>query len=132
MQKRPTAAIMGDDWYGHRNPITGEPLGNSEEYLSWDWALLNAYQLIEDYTDDVGLLAWERDDEAANISADRKIHPFHAAKDKKTKGTEKKPYKPYPGEYFVPKLTSQRKDENGDDLFQSYREWVVRSIEKGE
>lgn len=131
MQKRPTAAIMGDDWFGHRNPLTGEPVGDREEFLRWDWSLLNAFQTIEDYTDDVGLLAWERDDEASSVSADRKIHKYHAAKDNKTKGTEKKPYKPYPGEYYVPRITSHRKDENGDDKFQTYREWVEKSIQEG-
>lgn len=130
--KRPTATIMGDDWHGHRHPLTGEPLGDRDEYTRWDYALMNAFQTIEDYTDDVGLLAWERDDEAANISADRKTHPFHAARDAKTRGKKGKPYEPSPGEYFVPKITSRRKDENGDDLFQSYREWVEKSIEKGE
>lgn len=132
MQKRPTAAIMGDDWFGHRDPLSWEPQGNAEEFLSWDWSLLNAFQTIEDYSDKHGLPTWELDDERVVVDAVRKIDKFQRAIDERTKGTEKKPYKPVPGEYFVPDVWSREKDEDGNSKFQTFREWVEKSIEKGE
>lgn len=131
MQKRPTAAIMGDDWFGHRNPFTGEPMGDRDEYLRWDWALLNAFQTIEDYVDPKsGHPIWELDDERVEVDALRKINKFQKAIDNRTKGSDKKPYKPLPGEYFVPEVYSREKDENGDDVFPTYREWVEKSLDK--
>ena len=133
MQKRPTAAIMGDDWFGHRDPLTGEPRGDKGEFLSWDWSLLNAFQTIEDYTDSKsGLPIWEMDDERVVVDAVRKVNKFQRSIDERTKGTEKKPYKPVPGEYFVPNMWSREKDESGESVFQTFREWVEKSIEKGE
>lgn len=129
MQKRPTAAIMGDDWFGHRDPLTGEPQGDKDEYLSWDWSLLNAFQTIEDYTDQKsGISQWLLDDERVTVDAIRKVNKFQRAIDERTKGTEKKPYKPVPGEYFVPEVHSREVDENGEEVFYTFREWVQRSI----
>lgn len=125
-QKRPTAAIMRDDWFGHRNPLTGKPLGDRDEFTAWDHALIGAFQTIEDYTDEYGLLAWEREDPQVAINANRKIHPFKEALEMKTKGTDKKPYKARPGEYFVPEVISQRSDGS----IQTMREWIEREIEK--
>lgn len=133
MQKRPTAAIMGDDWFGHRNPLTGEKTGDKDEFLSWDWSLLNAFQTIEDYTDQKsGLPIWEMDDERVVVDAIRKTNKFQRSIDERTKGTKTKPYTPIPGEYFVPEMWSREKDENGNDRFQTYREWVVKSLSKSE
>lgn len=129
MQKRPTSAIMGDDWYGHRNPLTGQPQGDRDEYLSWDWSLLNAFQTIEDYTDQKsGLPSWELDDDNVYVDADRKINKFQAAIDKKTKGTKTKPYVPTPGEFFQPNMKSHAVDENGNPVFQTFRQYVEKSI----
>ncbi len=129
MQKRPTAAIMGDDWFGHRDPLTGEPQGDKDEYLSWDWSLLNAFQTIEDYTDQKsGISQWLLDDERVTVDAIRKVNKFQRAIDERTKGTEKKPYKPVPGEYFVPEIHSREVDEDGEEVFYTFREWVQRSI----
>jgi len=129
MQKRPTAAIMGDDWYGHRNPLTFEPRGDKEEYLTWDWALLNAFQTIEDYTDPKsGLPVWEVEGEGVEVDAIKKINKFQASIDNATKGTEKHPYKPRPGEYFHPQMWSRKTDENGNEVFPTFREWVEKSI----
>lgn len=133
MHKRPTAAIMGDDWFGHRDPLTGEPQGDREEYSSWDWSLLNAFQTIEDYTDSKsGLLIWEMDDERVLVDAKRKVSKFQRSIDEKTKGTDKKPYKPIPGEYFIPEMWSREKDDQGNDIFQTMREWVDKSIAEGQ
>lgn len=131
MQKRPTAAIMGDDWFGHRDPLTGDPVGDKEEYLSWDWALLNAFQTIEDYTDQKsGLLSWEMEGEGVEVDAIRKVNKFQAAIDNATRGTEKKPYKPRPGEYFVPEMFSRKQDGDGNDVFPTFREYVQSTIDK--
>ena len=128
VQKRPTAVIMGDDWYGHRDPMTGLPFGDKDEWIDWDHALLFAFQTIEDFTDKgSGLLAWETDDEYVEVNAIKKINKFQEAVDLKTKGSAKKPYKPEPGEYFIPDMFSRRKDENGEEVFQTYSEWVAKS-----
>lgn len=123
---------MGDDWFGHRDPLTGKPMGDREEYTSWDYALQNAFQTIEDYTDSKsGLLIWEMEDDNAYVTADKKINKFEAARDKKTAGTKNKPYHAEPGEYFIPNLKSHREDEAGKPVFQTLREWVTRQIEQG-
>lgn len=121
---------MGDDWFGHRDPFTGAPIGDRDEYTSWDYALQNAFQTIEDYTDDKsGLLIWEVEDENAFVTANKKYNKFQAAVDKKTRGSKNKPYQAEPGEYFVPGLKSHRVDENGDYVFQTMREWVEQQID---
>lgn len=131
MHKRPTAAIMGDDWYGHRDPLTGEPQGDREEYSSWDWSLLNAFQTIEDYTDSKsGIPEWVLDDERVVVDAIRMVNKFQRSIDEKTKGTDKKPYKPIPGEYFRPEVHSREFDEDGNEVFNTFREWVEKSIAK--
>lgn len=58
------------------------------------------------------------------IDAKKKIHPFKQAVDQVTSGSDKRPYKAEPGEYFVPDLYSQRRDENGDEVIQTYSEWI--------
>lgn len=129
MQKRPSAAIMGDDWFGHRNPLTFRPEGDREEFTRWDWALLNAFQTLEDYTDQKsGLPQWEIDGEGVEVDALKKINKFEASVALATKGSEKHPYKPRPGEYFVPEMWSRKKDEDGNEVFPTFREWVERSI----
>lgn len=129
MQKRPTAAIMGDDWYGHRDPLTFAPMGDKEEYLSWDWALLNAFQTIEDYTDgESGLPIWEVEGEGVEVDAVKKVNKFKASIATQTQGTEKRPYKGRPGEYFIPKMWSRKTDENGKEVFPTFREYIEKSI----
>jgi hypothetical protein len=119
---------MRDEWYGHRNPLTGEELGDRTEWISWDFALLDAFQTIEDYTDDSsGVPIWELMDEEVDVQANRKINPFLAARDNKTKGTATKPYKPQAGEYFVPVIVSLRPDGH----IQTYSEWLKKQAESG-
>lgn len=121
---------MGDDWFGHRDPFTGVPVGDREEYTSWDFSLLNAFQTIEDYTDQKsGIPIWELEDERVVVGAKRKVNKFQRAIDEKTKSTEKKPYKPIPGEYFVPDMYSRETDENGEQVFQTFTDWVVKSVD---
>lgn len=122
---------MGDEWFGKRDPFTGEPRGDREEYTSWDWALQNAFQAIEDYTDDKsGLLIWEMEDENAYVDAVRKNNKFQAAVDNKTKTRGGKAYVATPGEYFVPDLKSHVVDEEGKPVFQTMREWIQAEIDK--
>lgn len=100
---------MRDDWYGHRDPETFEPVGDKDEWLDVDYALLSALQTLEDYTDQHGLLIWEVQDpkNRVEVAAHMKIDPFEAAKEIKTSG---KNYKKKPGEYYVPKLTLLSKE----------------------
>lgn len=123
---------MGDEWFGKRDPFTGEPRGDRDEYTSWDWALQNAFQTIQDYTDEKsGLLIWEMEDDNAYVNANKKYNKFQAAVDNKTKGTPNKPYKAEPGEYFTPHLKSHVHDDEGNPVFQTMRAWVERSIAEG-
>lgn len=129
VHKRPTTVIMRDDWQGHRRITTGLPIGDKDEWTDWDHTLLDVFQTIEDYTDEYGLLVWQREDEAVMVDAKKKIHPFKESVDLATRGSESKPYKPLPGEYFVPDIWSKRKDENGNEVIQTYKEWLEGEIE---
>lgn len=120
--KRPTTVIMRDDWFGHRDPLTGEKVGDKSEWTEWDHVVIDAFQVIEDYTDQYGLLVWEREDERVDVSAIKRIHKFEQARDEITRGSAKKPYVAKPGEYFVPELYSR--DKNGE--IQTFREWVEK------
>jgi len=117
---------MRDDWYGHRDFFTGIEVGDKDEWLDWDHALADALQTIEDYTDEYGLLAWELADEAVEVDAVKRIHKFRQALEQRTSGSKTKPYKPTPGEYFVPRVSSRRKDPEGNEVIQSYTEWVEK------
>lgn len=105
-------------------------MGDKDEWIEWDHALATALQVIEDYTDEYGLLAWELADEAVEVDAHKRIHKFKASVDARTRGTEKNPYKPLPGEYFVPDVWTRRKDEDGKQIFQTYGEWMQKEAEK--
>ena len=129
-RRRPTAVIMRDDWFGKRDPWTGEPSGTMDEFTSWDYALMDAFQTIEDFTDQKsGIPIWELDDEAVYVDAVRKFNKFQQAIDNATKGSKSKAYEPAPGEYFVPDMGTRRKDADGSPIFQSYSEWVRKSVE---
>ena len=117
---------MGDDWHGHRNPFTGMPQGDRNEWTTWDHVLANVLQTIEDYSDQYGLLAWQLDDEPVYVDAVRRIHKFEQARDEATRGTANKPYKPRPGEFFVPRVGTQR----SDGKMQTYREWIEAQAAK--
>lgn len=126
--KRPSAVITRDDWFGHRDPLTAEPLGDRDEWIDWDHAIIDAFQTIEDYTDsESGHLQWELDDEAVVIDAVPYIHKFREAIDQVT---QKPGYKAAPGERYRPKMWSRRKDEFGEDKIQSYSEWILSKIDK--
>lgn len=94
---------MSDPHHGHRDFYTGQPDGRSDEWTTWDYALITAYQTIQDWTDQHGNLVYEVEDpkERVIVSATKKIDRFEAAKASRTAG---KNYKPTPGEHFIPKL----------------------------
>lgn len=122
---------MGDDWFGHRDPLTGRPMGDRTEYTRWDWALANAVQTIEDFTDDKsGLPQWELDDERIEVYALKRVNKFQQAIDESTRGTAGKPYKPKPGEYFIPEIHSRQVDEDGNEVFPTFREWIDKNAAK--
>lgn len=93
---------MGDDWFGHRTS-EGKPVGDKDQWITWDYALSRAVQVIETYTNEHGLLAYEVDDpkERVVVHAQKKIDKFRAAQERIT---GKKGYEPRPGEYFSPDL----------------------------
>lgn len=112
---------MRDPYFGHRDPETGEEMSDREAWTSWDFALVSAYQIIQDHTDQDGILVWDNDADNIEVLAERKISKFDASRDAKTSG---KNYKPRPGERFVPKV----KKTYGE--YPTYSEWVQKQIEE--
>lgn len=96
----------------------------------WDYAIISALQAVEDNTDSNGLLAYETEPEAMDVSAKRKINKFTASVEKRTKGTDKHPYKAEPGETWVPELNWLGKEED----YPTYRSYLekIRSDAMGE
>ena len=115
---------MNDDWFGHRDPLTGAPLGDKDSWIEWDYRLANVDQIISDWTDQNGLHSWEVNDPKRRVQVDavRKIDQFEAAKQRRTSG---KRYKAQPGEYFVPKVWKTTEEWPG---FLEY----VESLSEGE
>ena len=114
---------MADDYFGHRNPFTGEPQGNPDEWIEWDHFLVTADETIEAHTDQHGLFRWETVDDAVIVNAVRKIDKFEEAK---TLITSVKGYKPRAGEYFVPEVKSRR--SSGE--IQTFPEYLEAQYEK--
>ena len=116
---------MGDDWFGHRHPWSGEKMGDRDEWIEWDHILSRTLQTIEDYSDQYGLLAWQLDDDAVVVDAKPKIHKFEQAKQEIENG---KNYKHAPGRYFVPDLYTRRSDGH----IQTFREWIEKMAAESE
>lgn len=112
---------MQDDWHGHRDPFTGAKQGDKDEWLEWDFLLLNAFQTVEDFTDEYGILKWVHDDPAVRINAKSVIHKFAEARDRITSQPKRKTPK---GESFIPEVYSRRTDEEGNEVTWTFREWV--------
>lgn len=102
-------------------------LRDKDEWTDWDYLLAEALQVIEDWTDQHGLLTYEAraHEQRVIVEAHKKIDPFEAAKERKTKGTKNKPYNPQPGEFFVPKLLLA----DPDDEWPTREEYIRREIE---
>lgn len=109
--QRPTAVIMRDASFG-----------GGTGWIPWDYDLISALQLIEDHSDEHGLLVWEKNDsERVEVAAEKKIDRFRAQVDRITGGSK---YKPTPGEYFVPRLIL-----HGDE-WPTYKEFIQSQIEE--
>jgi len=117
---------MRDPYFGNRDWVTGEPTDTPEVWTDWDYALVSAFQIIEDNTNRHGLLQWEVDNERMDVKAIHKIDKFQAAVDRRTKGSKKKAYTPDPGEYFVPEL-----DLRGGE-WPTYSEYIKKMLEEQE
>lgn len=114
---------MSDPAYGFRDPINWEVVGEVT-WTDWDYALVHALQLIEDYTDANGIPVWEKESEKMVVEAVKKIDRFEAAKSSATGG---KNYKATPGEYFVPRLTKVYWADK--DYYPTFEEWIQDQME---
>lgn len=118
--KRPTAMIMSDEWFGHRDYFTGEPDGDRTEWTEWDFALARAYQTVEYYTDQNGIFQWIKEDPYVMIEATPKIDEFRQAVEKAERNGSVE------GRYWVPDIGSRREDGS----LWTYQEWVNSMREK--
>lgn len=114
---------MRDPYFGHRDWFTGKELGDREAWTSWDFALVAAYQIIQDHTDSNGILVWENEADNIEVLAERKTSKFDASRDSITSG---KNYKSKKGERWVPKV----KKMYGE--YPTYSEWLNEQIEKSD
>lgn len=114
---------MADDWFGHRDPLTGKKRGNPDEWIDWDHILVSAFSTIEAHTDSHGLFRWEIEDEAVYVDAVERIDKFEQSKDQITGS---KGYKPSPGAYFTPEVKTRR--SNGH--IQTFGEYMQAEIAK--
>lgn len=96
--------ILRDKYALHRHPASGEPLPGDPEWTEWDFALADALQLIEDFSDENGLLVWERDSDDVMVEAVKHTNPYDSAVERTTSRAS---YKKTPGEYFRPRLSLQ-------------------------
>ena len=120
---RPTAFIMKDQWFGHRD-LRGREIGDPDGWTRWDYALSTALQIIEDSTDQHGVLAYQTEAEWVEVEAVKKINKFESAKQRLTGG---KNYRGSPGEVFVPRVFS-RSSSKGIPTFREYQE--MRRLER--
>lgn len=117
---------MSDPHFGHRDFYSGKPDGKSDEWTAWDYALIQAYQTVQDWTDQHGNLVYEVDDpkERVIVSAVKKYDKFEAAKTRRTSG---KNYKPDPGEYFTSKL-----DLKSGQEWPTLEEYIQAKVEESQ
>lgn len=108
---------MRDDWYGHRDPFTGTPGGDKDDWLLWDYLLMEAFEVVERITLSDGSFVMDQDDDYVEIQAIRSTDKFQAAVDGIKSG---KNYKPRPGETFKPRIVTRRADKK----MMLYSEWL--------
>ena len=122
--------IMADDWFGHRHPFTGEPFGDKDEWTDWDFVLVEAVQLIEDWTDQHGLLAWEVDDpkERVQVVAKPRIDKFEQQREIMSASESRGNKKPPKGRYYVP-VVDLMKPATEWPGHQEYFEWLASQKE---
>lgn len=110
-------ALTRDDWFGHWT-VQGDRHGDPNERIEWDFALIEALETIDDFTDDNGLLRWEVDEDGVSVDSVKTYDKFQASIDRKT-GRDN--YKPEPGERWKPVVRPSRYREDGG--FQTFAEW---------
>lgn len=108
--------LMRDEFFGHRHPLTGSPIGDKEEWIAWDFALVNAFHTAEAFTDQNGINQWTKEDPNAAIGAMKKIDEFQGSVESITSGSK---YKKTPGEYFVPDI---KEISRGEGLW-TFADW---------
>lgn len=86
--------IMRDEWFGHRDFLTGKEEGDRTEWTLWDFRLIQVFQLIEDFTDKNGFLAWEVDDPKNRVivATTREVDRVQQALDIAEKKSDNKSY----------------------------------------
>ena len=89
--------ITQDHHVGHRDENTGDVLGSG--WTQDDFMLFDAYQTIDDFSDQHGILVWDKESDRVDIWATHKVDKFESAKDR---AAGKKGRKPIAGEYWVP------------------------------
>lgn len=109
--------ILGDEYALHRHPSSGEPLPGDVKWTEWDYALVNALQLIEDFSDQNGLVVWEKDSDDVIVEAVKKIDKFDSVVERMT---SRQSYKKTAGEKFVPRL----KLMPGVTEWPTFNDWV--------
>lgn len=117
--------LLHDPFAGHRDWETGEPLLAQSDvfWTEWDYALADAVTFMQDHTNEHGHLVWEQEDPRVTVVARRKIDRAQAAIEKKTKGSDKNPYKPKDGEKWYTEL---RLPDGGD--WPTFDEWYERQM----
>jgi hypothetical protein len=116
--------LMHDHYALHRDPWTGLPDSNVV-WTDWDYILAECVQFISDYTTAEGHLVWEAESDRVTFNAVRKINRARAAIDRKTKGSEKNPYKALDGEYWLTEPVLMRGEE-----WPSINEWFDQESAK--
>lgn len=126
--KRPTAAVMQDDDFGHIDMLTGERKHPRDYWTEWDYRLINVAQLINDFTTNDGFLAWELDDpdERMIVSAYQDVDRVEQAKELFSKRNKKRLESP--GSYVAVKLIKNRPE----DEYPNHIDYFIRQSEKSE
>lgn len=117
---------MMDDAFGHRDPFTGVPQGDIEQWTTWDHLIANVHQLIVDFTDENGFLAWEKDDpsEAMEILVSTRYDRAKASQDRFEASDRGKRELARPGAYVETRmrLRPQREYPSHADYFKTLAE----------
>lgn len=97
--------ILGDDYAGHRcwwRDDWEENPALINVWTSWDFALLRAYQIIEDYTDkETGQLVWV--DQSPEVDWDIR-HSYSGSREAELRYMKDKELKPGENIYAVPSI----------------------------
>lgn len=123
--ERPTAVILNDHFAGFRDSLSREVDGQPH-WLDVDYVLATALQVIEDYTDsETGHLIFIEQSDRVTFDAQKYVKKSVAVVERKTKGTDKHPYKSAPGERWrtIPRLTA------GDEM-PTLVEWLAEQHRK--